>query len=362
MSLSRLEILSVRNIELAKMQLHRGVNGVYGENGSGKSSLLESIYLLGTFRSFRTQHLGSVINDQAAYALVRGQLSDGGSLAVQKDRRGQRHIRIDNQVVKASSQLAEVLPVLVFDPDTINLVLGQPGYRRRFLNWGVFHVKHQFSQLWKEVNRCLQQRNALLKRSSVSETLSQWTTSLVEKSENLDGLRRDYSNRLKQTFLPLARGLCDVSDLELEYYRGWNESLDLLVAYEQDLHSDLKRGFTQKGFHRAEIRVTVKGKPVAEVCSRGEAKMLSWALALSQLELLPEQARKNLILLVDDLASEIDPDHRKAITALLCRGNHQIFTTSTDKETLIESWGGHLGKMFHVKQGIISTIGEDIYD
>jgi len=362
MSLSRLEILSVRNIEVAEMQLHPGVNGIYGDNGSGKSSLLESIYLLGSFRSFRTQHLASIINDQASYFLVRGQLSDGGSLAVQKERRGQRKIRIDNQVAIASSRLAAVMPVLVLDPDTINLVLGQPGQRRRFLNWGVFHVKHQFSQLWKEVNRCLQQRNALLKKNAVSETLQQWTETLVAKSENLDQLRKAYSHRLKQQFLPIAQGLCHIDDLDLTYYPGWNDSLDLAAVYQQDLPVDLKRGFTQKGFHRADIRMTVKGQPVAEVCSRGEAKMLSWALALSQLELLAETTRKKLVLLVDDLASEIDPEHRKAITSLLCRGNQQIFTTSTDEQTLIDSWGVNLGKMFHVKQGIISDIGEDIYD
>lgn len=362
MSLTRLEILSFRNIELAELNLHSGVNGFFGDNGSGKSSLLESIYMLSTFRSFRTHHLSSLINDQAPYMLVRGKLADGGSLAVQRDRKGLRQIRIDGQAVNISSRLAETLPVLVFDPDTINLVLGQPSHRRRFLNWGVFHVKHQFSQLWREANRCLQQRNVLLKKGVVTDTLQQWTESLVERSESLDRLRQEYSTQLKSRFLETARSLCNIDNLDLEYYKGWSNALDLRRSYEKDLALELTRGFTQKGFHRVDIRVTVNGKEISEVCSRGEAKMLSWALALSQVELLPIAAREKLVLLVDDIASEIDPTHRKQVTGLLCRGDHQILATSTDKQTLIDGWGEELGQMFHVKQGIISRIGETIYD
>jgi DNA replication and repair protein RecF len=202
----------------------------------------------------------------------------------------------------------------------------------------------------------------LLKKGVVSDTLEQWTASLVDKSEQLDRLRQVYSAQLKGHFLDIAKSLCSIEDLDLEYYKGWSDSLDLTSTYQKDLSLELNRGFTQKGFHRVDIKVTVGGKEISEVCSRGEAKMLSWALALSQVELLPKAAKEKLVLLVDDIASEIDPAHQKQVTGLLCRGDHQILTTSMDKQTLVEAWGAQLGQMFHVKQGIISSIGENNYD
>jgi DNA replication and repair protein RecF len=251
---------------------------------------------------------------------------------------------------------------MVFDPNTIQLVLGEPERRRRFLNWGLFHVKPQFSEEWRACARAWHQRNQLLKLGRSNDALSDWTRVLAAHSEVIDSYREAYYQQLRLEFLRLTQLLGRFDGLKLEYRRGWPSEMSLAEALQADLATDLRRGFSQKGLHRSDLRLSVGGRSVIEHYSRGEAKMLAWALSLAQLSCLPDVVRQKTILLVDDPVAEIDGDHGQLISGCLTENNPQIFTTCTDPEALTQFWGHKLNRLFHVKQGIIRDTGGDHYE
>ncbi|MGB1421810.1 MAG: DNA replication/repair protein RecF [Pseudomonadales bacterium] len=357
MSLSQLEVLGFRNIQQAVVVPSPGVNGFFGSNGSGKTSLLESIYLLGNFRSFRAQNVSTVISRDADFVLVRGTMFSGDQLAVQRFRDKKSQLRLNQEPVVRSSTLAEFLPTIIFDPTTIQLLLGEPDRRRRFLNWGLFHVKPQFAQYWRDYSRALKQRNELLRSGQSSPSLLEWTRVLAELSFVIDDLRQGYVSQLQVEFLKIVDQMGGLRGLRFEYNRGWAQEADLESVLATELSGDLARGYSQKGVHRSDLKITVEGRSIAEHCSRGEAKLLAWALCLAQLSCLPIAIREKTILLIDDLSSEIDPDHGELISRTLVQWGLQIFTTGTERGAMERLWGEKLNGMFHVKQGIIEAIG-----
>lgn len=145
MSLSRVSVTAVRNLHPVTFSPSPRINILYGANGSGKTSVLEAVHLLGLARSFRSTRLTPVIQYEQLACTVFGQveLSEGGSsnLGISRDRQGEFTIRIDGQNARSAAQLAEILPLQLINPDSFRLLEGAPKIRRQFLDWGVFHVE-----------------------------------------------------------------------------------------------------------------------------------------------------------------------------------------------------------------------------
>jgi len=347
MSLQRLEISNIRNIASASLTPSPTVNIIIGDNGSGKTSLLESIYFLGSARTFRSSSTEPLIRRDSQNCMVKGQLGSGLSIAVQRQRGGERALRIAGQPVNKTSELAVSIPIAVLEPQTINLIIGPPEGRRRFLNWGVFHVEPSFRGIWDKAVRCLKQRNELLKQGR-REDIGVWTREFAGHSEAIHNFRARYMAAYCDRFDKSVGGVTGLDDVSVSYHPGWNTTLDLQSQLEEDLNQDIKRGYTGKGFHRGDVKITVAGDDAAKTCSRGELKVLSWALLLNQGESLGHE----LIYLLDDVISELDTEHRNNICEYLVARNLQIFTTGTDHQAMMSCWGDN--NVFHVKHGVIS--------
>jgi DNA replication and repair protein RecF len=347
MSLQRLEISNIRNIDSALLTPSPAVNIIIGDNGSGKTSLLESIYFLGSARTFRSSSTDPLICRDSQDCMVKGQLRSGLSLAVQRQRGGKKTLRIAGQPVSKTSELAVSIPIAVLEPQTINLIIGPPEGRRRFLNWGVFHVEPTFRGIWGKAIRCLKQRNELLKQGR-REELGVWTREFACLSEAIHDFRARYMEAYGIRFSQSVCGLTGLDDISVSYQPGWNPARALQDQLEEDLNQDIKRGYSGKGFHRADVKITVAGDDAAKTCSRGELKVLSWALLLVQGESLGHE----LIYLLDDVISELDTEHRNNICEYLVTRNRQIFTTGTDRQAMMSCWGD--SNVFHVKHGVIS--------
>lgn len=356
MSLTRLEISNVRNLHSVQLDLHPGFNLVVGANGDGKTSVLESIHFLSAARTFRGQQVSPLIRHNEASCLVRGKVGPHW-LAVQRDRRGGREIRIDSESIHKSSELAAMLPALVIRPESIEAITGPPGGRRRLLNWGVFHVEHSYSGEWQTANRALQQRNSLLREGrSRTPEFETWTQQLCEITLQLDEKRAAYAHRLARLFVERCESAGRLKNVECRYSRGWPEETALEAVYKSDLESDERRGFTQRGFHRADLKILVDGKDAATSCSRGELKILSWTLSMCQGLLEGELPR--LLYLIDDLAAEFDADHRAEFCQTLRETGRQVVMTAIDSSQILNDWGATSGKMFHVKQGALISEGD----
>ena len=379
MSLKWLEAGHFRNLSHISVDLEPGLNFFFGENGSGKTSVLESSYFLSTARSFRDTGLDTVIQRGANSCVLRGKAEVGimeHSIGITRALGGNREIKIDSEITKKASELARLLPTLVLGPHSVDLLLGSPASRRRFLNWGLFHVKPglgkpgggaftDFPVKWDEANRCLRQRNLLLRQEGSRlgahnwSELETWSELLATYANHIDQQRRQYVELYRPLFAEVALQLCGIDGVKFDYYRGWHREADLRGIYLNEVKLDQKRGFTQKGFQRADVRITIFGQPAAKVCSRGELKSLVWAMVLAQGALASEIGRVvgngATLYLVDDLASELDDEHRRRVCKFLLGTGQQVLLTGVEEKPLLSACNNQYGRLFHVKHGQVEV-------
>ena len=359
--LTRLLVTNLRNIVQASLAFSPQLNLIVGKNGSGKTSLLEAIHYLATARSFRSHQITPLVTHGENESVVFGQIvGDSGReirAGVRRSLAGKREIRIDGEPISKASELARLLPVLVLGPETVDLLLGSPQLRRKFLNWGVFHVKPFFSDEWDIANRCLKQRNKLLKGGHPKQELKVWTDKLVQAAETIDGYRQAYFDKYVVELQQLVGELTEFgSKIHCEYSRGWDRTSSLASVFEQSLEGDIRRGFSQFGFHKADIKLKINGQPVTEVCSRGELKMLAWAMVLTQGKIQQQINNQSVLYLVDDLVSELDLDHRRLLCQNLLKMKAQVMATGINEKELEASWNECQAEVFHVKQGVLSAL------
>ncbi len=363
--LTRLDIHNVRNLEQARLGDLSRINILYGANGSGKTSVLESIHLLSAARSFRTYTARSVIRHGTNKLTVYGEVSTravGGqrgarSLGIQREKNGNADIRVAGSTVRSVAELASELPVLVLNSDSFDLLTGSPADRRRFLDWGVFHVEHTFFLAWQRYQRSIRQRNALLRRGNiVNAELDSWTRELADAGESLTGCRQAYFSRLSARFSEvIASVLPDSPPVTLQFRRGWDRDRALLDVFKGGFSVDLEQGFTRSGPQRADIRILVGDVSAAETLSRGQQKLVVSALKLAQGHLHAEDGGMGeCVFLLDDLPSELDAVHLRLICDELERTGAQVFISCIDLADVCDVWTptGSLS-VFHVEHGQI---------
>ena len=360
MALGRLDISAVRNLKQVALRDLCMANVFHGQNGSGKTSILESIYLLGMARSFRSGPLKSLISHGQERCTVYGEVDRRGrsclSLGVSRDSDGGFEARVGGDAVKSASELAESLPLQVINADSFSLLAGSPSHRRQFLDWGVFHVEHAFYGCWQRFQRALKQRNTLLRRGKISlEEILPWNVELSDSGELIDGFRKQYFEALEPAFQALIQRLSpELQALELRYRRGWDRQSSLADSLEASAETDRQQGFTHVGPQRADIKVMAGRHPAADVLSRGQQKLVVCALKLAQGQLLAEAKRQECVYLVDDLPSELDKVHCQLVAEVLKELETQVFITCVDNTEIAEVWSVAAAQdvaMFHVEQG-----------
>ena len=364
MAIRRLRINQVRNIVEADLAFSR-INLISGPNGSGKTSVLEAVFLLGSGRSFRATRLDPVINHAAQECTVFGSVheTDSGapmSVGVARRRDGSFEGRVQGRAIHSSAELARRLPLQLINSATFALLEGGPKVRRQFLDWGVFHVEHGFHRLWLEVHRCLRQRNSLLRHDRISSAqMDPWNSRLAQDASQLDEFRPRYFDAFYPVFRSTLSELSPIEGLEIGYVRGWERDRELLDILGEQLERDRQRGFTVSGPHRADLRVRVRGMSADEVLSRGQQKLVICALKLAQARIFAQTQGHECVFLIDDLPAELDSRHRETICRLLEAMGCQVIVTCVDPGELEGCWGGASPddiRMFHVEHGALSVI------
>jgi len=360
MSLLALSIDDLRCIEHAELALHPGQNLVWGGNGSGKTSLLEGIFLLGRGRSFRTRNSERLIRHGRERLVVFGRsgaIIDGPeagaptrSLGLQVSRAEGTVARINGSTVKSLTELTQVLPVQVIDPGIHKLLEEGAHRRRRWLDWGVFHVEPQFGDWWVRYTRTVKQRNAALR--SQPDQAGAWDAELVRLGERIADVR----GRFIEALLPHWReSVVALSGLEpeLHYFKGWAQDAPLAEALKTSRTRDQVRGITHAGPHRADVVVRLNGRPAREVLSRGQQKLVAVAMTLAQLNLVQVATETTSTLLLDDPAAELDGDHLRRFIEQVNRLRCQLVLTSLQPESQLF---GTPDRVFHVEQGRVQPV------
>ena len=402
--IERLQVSHLRNLSQVTLST-AACNVIIGANGSGKTSLLEAIFLLSRGKSFRHHQPKRYIQHYQNNATVHARLSDSSTLAIQKQADATTVLRLNQTTVYNQSILTEQLPTLLIDPSTMDMLEQGSASRRQLLDWLVFHMKQGFHPQWMAYQRLLKQRNSLLKKSrhltqvQLAE-LKAWDKGLSNHAALIHHYREQIFGEWQPYFAQSIAQLLPTyaEQLSLSYNAGYDTNVALDIQLNERLEQDLQLGYTRIGNHRADIHVhwrssessamhdgletkstTTKGdaqtklpvlkEQAANVLSRGEKKLLITALRLSQLPLLLNtekvvnttnsdcNSRVTPVVLLDDITAELDDRAIEILLSTLAQLPCQVFMTSLTDDILPlvnKLWSEP--NMFHVKQGEFSSV------
>lgn len=354
MSLSKVRIQNIRNINDISLALSPSLNIIVGPNGSGKTSILEGLYLLSRARSFRTQNINKVISYNEANLVVYAELFSGcvsNKVAIKKNSID-TVIRINGRTEKKASELSRKLYTHLIRPESQTLLENGAAARRSFIDLGVFHVKHEFLKISKTHNQLLKQRNKLLKTKQL-ETLSVWNNKFVEYGIMVTREREAYLALLEIELQKIATMFIGDFDVLLGYQKGWDKSQPFDAALANALDRDKRYGYSTVGAHKSDINVSVNSRAAKDYLSRGQMKLLVIALYLAQIKLMSENTDKSICVLLDDLAAELDVGSFNKVMTFLAELGVQVFVTTTNQDLFLEFMNKNDTKVFHVKHGDI---------
>ena len=355
-----LEVARFRNLTSVTLSLNPQFNYLFGDNGAGKTSVLEAVHLLARGRSFRGRRMSPIIQDGAPSLVVRADMENGRSLGMQRDRSGSMQLNIDRGVARRLSDAAALLPVHLILPEVSQLIFGGPGERRQCLDWGMFHVKPGYLPALREYLAALRQRNAILKSwgaAGSSVALDAWTETVCRQAEPVHDYRCEYMKDLVPHFGAALTALEAEIAVEMAYKSGWGDG-QLIKVLGETLDNDVKSGSTGAGPHRADLMLKVADRDAGSRVSRGQGKLVAIALILAQAQLLKSCTGQRSVFLIDDLGAELDSPHGKRMLALLRSSGCQVISTSTRPpiDEFEALFGTENMAMFHVKQGQITAV------
>jgi DNA replication and repair protein RecF len=353
-SLIKLRIEGLRNLLPVSIEPAPRLNYIVGPNASGKTSLLEAIYLLSRARSFRSPNAHQLVQFGAPLLTVSGQVvspeADIATIGVQLAK-GHREIHLKGRPLVSSAALMRVFPLLVIQPSGIALLEGPPKLRRNFMDFGVYHQDPDYLDGWRRYTRALHHRNALLRASRVRE-LTPWNHEMARYGIMVHEARTAYLEQLKPLFEEIGGRFFNDTPLGLRIHPGWDINQPLETILDKEHQLDLRYGHTQAGPHKGDFSVLFGHKPVKGLVSRGQMKLLVYALLLAQAGLMEERHGSSGCVLIDDIASELDEPNQQALMNILAGRKTQFFITATHRDARVTQGSAGVG-VFEIAQGRI---------
>ena len=353
MNIRSLRLINFRNITQTEIIFGDQLNLIEGANGSGKTSLLEAVYFLGNGKSFR---------ESQAKNLIKKPLSDFGLSAVFASGQLSHKLRIrrsefrasvefDEKKIKHSSGLALRFPIQLIHPESQELVSGGPKEKRKYLDWGLFHVEHRFVSVWNDYQKALKNRNAALSNHANESEVKAWDKELIRNGLIIHEYRIKYLKRLKPLIEQYLEKLVGIFQIDFVYQPGWKEDLSYTQALDRNYNQDRKLQRTGVGPHRADLAFFINGIELQKWCSRGQQKLVAASLLIAQLMYLKEELGKTCLLMIDDLPAELDQENRQRFLTCIKGLKVQTIITAVSEDLVDELLKE--AKLFHVEHGEI---------
>lgn len=326
-----------------------GLNLIVGSNAAGKTSLLEAAFVAARGRSFRAAALAELAGGAGKHWSVFTESAVG----VGVDRAGMAwspegvELRLNGDKARLAD-MARQCPLQLIDPLAHRLVDEGPGYRRGYLDWGVFHVEHSFLASWQKFQRALKQRNQSLRAGYGNDVVTAWDAELVSAATDVTAARQRHMEALSEPFAALADRLLGMTDLSLHLAVGWPRGSSLADLLSSHLAQHRKMGTTLHGPHRAEVRIDQGDHRARGRLSRGQQKLLVAALVLAQCRILIDAGIDAPIVLVDDFSAELSTEYQGRLARELTTYPGQVFVTAFERPAV---FGPTSLAMFHVEQG-----------
>jgi DNA replication and repair protein RecF len=356
--ITNLHIHHLRGLAETSLSLGPSVNLWVGENGAGKTSVLEAVSILSLGRSFATSRIKSIIAlDQPSltvFGRIQGQHQEH-RLAVQVNRDDERKLRLDGAAAKNQVSLSRLLPVLQMTPHSVDVITGSPGDRRRFMDWGAFHWSGGNGQSFNALRRALLQRNSLLRSGILNGSdLAPWEQQIGLHGEEIDRWRREFVADVRPVFDELLVEMELGIELELVYRNGWGDG-DLTSTLEGQRARDIRARSTLSGPHRADFELVRDGAKAGDTLSRGQLKVSNLALVLAQLQASTKRGIAP-VLCLDDPGAELDHRFLGRVWEIVVGSGAQVLATGITVDRVGLSEGqARVAEVFHVKHGRIAS-------
>ncbi|MBM5810866.1 MAG: DNA replication and repair protein RecF [Gammaproteobacteria bacterium] len=354
MPLSWLRVERFRCLDETELLLDPSVNLFFGPNASGKTSLLEAAFFLGRGRSFRTRRRNPLIQHGESNFLVAGRCTAAHgeiSLGIRASP-DSAEIHVNGRAVRSTASLVEVYPTQALDPDVHKLVEEGPARRRRFLDWGVFHVEPEFLSGWHRYHLALRNRNAALNRGLGRSAVAAWDQEVGSSGERLAEQRGRYLERLAGPLSEIGRSPLG-AEITLKHLRGWSDGVLLVEQLGRAIAADERNRATTIGPHRADLVIYLGDREAKGIVSRGQQKLLAAGLLLAQLRVQQEGWAGPGALMLDDPAAELDERSLEKLMGIIGMIRTQLWVSSLTGE--VPGLPGS-GKRFHVERGVIREV------
>ncbi|HLQ86816.1 MAG TPA: DNA replication/repair protein RecF [Salinisphaeraceae bacterium] len=358
MRITNLQAVDFRCFHHFSIRPTAGINLLLGDNGSGKTSALEAIHLLARGQSFRGSRVTQIMRHGSKQFVLRAQ--SAATLHERLHRVGmigednKLRYKLDGDAGTPRHELVKATPLQLIEPNLHRLFEQGPRFRRRFLDWGVFHVEPSFYPAWRQYRRALRQRNRALRNKADIATISAWDFDLIRAARIIDQSRRKYIDKLAAALPQTLSRLIGEEAPSMHYVSGWSHRASFTEALAAAMEGDRKAGYTRQGPHRADLRIEVAEVEAKAHVSRGQQKLLGIALLLTQAYILMDAGGEPPIVLVDDLQAELGRRFQQAVMQELAALDCQCFITAIEPST---AWAlPAIGGMFHVEHAGIKAV------
>jgi len=385
--LKKLELKNYRNYSHVDLNFSKDTILILGDNGQGKTNLLESIYYISTGRSHRTYSQNELINWDSDYSILRALVGSeeediGSDNLIELELRDDNNIKIKvNRVYcRKKSEFVSILPSVIFSPDDLRIVKANPSNRRNFLDSILDKIYDDFFSLRLKYQKILTQRNSLIKSIGSTAnvknnpTLETWNDNIVKYGIKIIEKRILLMEELRKKFIEYMNYFFTSTLVSIFYIFSWDrENLsvgnltenmqeelvkglerEFRLQLEKNLSKDLSYKTTTIGPHRDDFVILIGGKDIRAFGSQGQQRTASISLKLGELAALKEKLRRDPILLLDDVLSELDMERKKILVKII-NNKFQTFITTTNISYLNEI-DIDFGNKFLVKDNKISDL------
>ena len=357
MQLAQLALLNFRNIEKAELKPHALFNIFCGVNAQGKTNLLESIFLLGSLKSFRTSRNEELIRHDCTGAQIKGKTEQQGvfhEVRLDIEREG-KQAWLDGKTVNRPESYLNCLRPVIFAPEEVSLIKGPPAGRRRLLDRAVFQAEINFLTNVQKYDRQLKQRNRLLKDGCNPTEIEPWTLELARTGALIRQARARYLKRVIPRLTECYQQICGEKEQVSLVYKGLDKNLPeleqtLLEEFDRQKEQERRYGMTLSGPHRDDIDFLVDDRSLKSFGSQGQHRSFILAFKTAQTLDLQQLYGEPPLLLLDDLTGELDKQRQSLFFQFLLSIQAQVFITTTDIQPLLDG-GIKEGHFFRIEKG-----------
>lgn len=347
MFLSSVTLKDFRNIEEVEVGLTAGVNLFRGNNGVGKTTLLEAVYCLGTGKSFREAQSAALIRDgcEEARLFCRVEEPDGSTQLELQIHKKHRKVKINGEFVKQMRDFWGALLVVSFSPDDIAIFKGGPTLRRRLVDKVVVDLYPVSAADFSKYQRALKQKTLLLKQRALAKQVDPWNVILAEAASRIVSYRREVVELLKGYLSVTYRKFMDPSDsVSVSYLctlKDASSSSEIYESFTTLLSREISAGRVLQGPHLDDFEFSINGLTVRSYASQGQARSLALSVKLATATAVEARTKRQPILLLDDVDSELDQLRRDRLFRELASITNQIFISTASDIGLFKAFKSH---------------------